>query len=106
LDQDIQYVPLLIDCPPEIMTLSLDRQKHFVHLPLVTRSRAATTKLLGLLVAKLAAPLADRLIGHDDSSFKQELFDLAKTRAEPEVQPYSMADDLCREAVVLIVVGG
>ncbi len=106
LDQDIQHVPGLIHRPPEIVTLALNRQKHLIHVPLVAGPSASAPELIGILLAKLAAPLADRLIGHDDSAFKQELFDIAKTQAEPEVQPYGMADDLCREAVVLIVVGG
>jgi len=71
LHQDIEHVPILIDCPPQIMVLAFDRQKHFIEVLLVSRLRAAATELISILLAKLATPLADRLIGHDHATFEQ-----------------------------------
>src|SRR5262245_39632423 len=71
LHQDIQHVPLLIYCPPQVMTFALDGQKYFIHLPLVSRPRTAATEPVSIRLAKLAAPLANGLIGHDHSPFKQ-----------------------------------
>lgn len=51
LHQDIQYVPLLIYCPPQIVMFALDRQKYFVHLPLVTRTGAAAAQLIRIRLA-------------------------------------------------------
>src|SRR5438128_9208643 len=62
LDRDIEYVAVLIHCPLQIVIFTLDRQKHFIHMPFVAGSGAATTKLMGIRLAKLAAPLANRLI--------------------------------------------
>src|SRR5262249_16880532 len=106
LDQDIQHVAVLIDHPPQIVTFALDGQKHFIEMPFVTRPRTATAQLIGILLAKFATPLADRLIGHDDSAFKQELFDITKAQTESEVEPDGVADDLHRKAVVLILLRG
>src|SRR2546427_6162249 len=58
LDQNIQHVPLLIHGPPEIMARALNRQKHFVQVPLVARPSASAPELIGILLTKLAAPLA------------------------------------------------
>src|SRR5262245_30398799 len=85
---------------------ALDRQKHFIEVPLVTRLRTAATELVSILLTKLAAPLANGLIGHDHSTLKQELFDITKAQAEAEVQPHGVADDLGRKAVILIFRGG
>ena len=71
LYQDIQHVPFLIYCPPQIVTFALDCQKYFIPLPLVTRPRTAATQLVGILLSKLAAPLTNRLIRHDHSPFQQ-----------------------------------
>jgi hypothetical protein len=49
--------------------------------------------------------LHDWLIGHDDSAFKQELFDIAKAQAEPKVQPHGVANDFRGKTMVLIAVG-
>src|ERR1700752_956763 len=82
------------------MTLAFDGQKYLIHIPLVPGPRPSPPKLIGILLPKLAAPRADRLVGHDNSAFKQPLFDIAKTQAEPEVPPHSVADDLHRKEVV------
>src|SRR5262245_64621955 len=54
LYQDIQHVPVLIHGSPQIVMFALDRQKHFIHLPLVTRLRTAATELIGILLAEFA----------------------------------------------------
>ena len=57
-------------------------------------------------LAELAAPLPNRLIRHDDAPGEEEFLHVAVAETEPELEPDAMADDLGREAVVLIAVGG
>src|SRR5262245_26943634 len=71
LDQDIPDVPLLIHRPPQIGMLALDREKHLIHMPLVTRLGTAATELGGILLAECTAPFANRLIRHDYAAFQQ-----------------------------------
>jgi hypothetical protein len=71
LHQNIKHLAVLIDRPPEIVALSFDRQKHLVHMPLIAWLRTAAAQLVGILLAELAAPLADSFVRHDDSAFKQ-----------------------------------
>ena len=105
LHQDIEHVPVLIHRPPQIVTFAFDGQKHLIQVPLVPGPGTSATELIGILLAKLAAPLADGFVGHDDPTFKQQLFHIAKAQAEPKVQPHGVADDLDRKAVILIAVG-
>jgi hypothetical protein len=56
----------------------------------------------GIRLAELAAPMADRLGGHDHATDGRPLLGNPATEAEPLVQPHAMADDLGREAVVLM----
>jgi hypothetical protein len=58
-------------------------------------------QLIGVLLTELAASLADSFIRDDDPTSEQEFFDLAVAQAESEIQPHSMADDLCRETMAL-----
>jgi hypothetical protein len=102
LDQDIQDVPVLIYCPPQIVMLALDCQKYLVEMSLVAGLGTAAMELIGIVLAKLTAPLANRLVGDGDSTFQEYLFDVAKAQAEPKIQPHRMADDLDRKAVILI----
>ena len=52
----------------------------------------------------LCGYLPDSFVRHDHSAFKQQLFDIPKAQAEPEVEPDGVADDLDRKAVILYVV--
>jgi hypothetical protein len=47
----------------------------------------------------------DGLIGHDDATYKEQLFDITVAEAKPEIELDRVADDLPREAVVLVAVG-
>ena len=71
LYQDIQDVPVLINRPPQVVTLSFNSQKYFIKMPLVSGARAATPELIGVLLAKFAALFANRLIRHDYAAFQQ-----------------------------------
>src|SRR2546426_9137085 len=70
LDQDIQDVALLIDRPPQIVMFALDRQKYFIHLPLVTRPGPAATELSSIRLAEFATPFANRFVSHTHATFK------------------------------------
>src|SRR5712692_5874768 len=85
--------------------LALNSEKHFVHVPLVAGPGAATTELVGILLAKLAAPLANGFIGHNHPAFQQQLFDIAEAQAESEIQPHRVADDLDRKPMILVFCG-
>jgi hypothetical protein len=76
-----------------------------IEVPLASRPRTVA-ELIGVLLAQLAAPLADSLIGHHNSTFTEELFHIPKTQAEAKVQPHSVTDNFDRKAVVLIFGSG
>src|SRR2546428_5537929 len=53
LHQDIEHVPLLIYCPPQVVMFSLDGEHYLIKVPLVSGPRTAATELIGVLLAKL-----------------------------------------------------
>ena len=94
------------DFVPKVKSLShflTVLEKHLVQVPLVTGPGTPTTELIGIVLAKFAAPLANGLIGHDHTTFEQQFFDIAEAQAEAEVQPHGVADNFSRKAMVLIV---
>jgi hypothetical protein len=99
--QNIKAVPVLVHRAPQIVSFAANGEKYFIQMPLVTRLRATTSKLIGIWLPKLPAPLPDGFIRHDNTPGEQQLFDIAIAEAEAEVQPDAMADDLNWEAVVL-----
>jgi SOS-response transcriptional repressor LexA len=75
-------------------------------VPLIAWLGTSAPQLIGVLLAKLATPSSDRLVGHDHATDEQEFLHIAVAEAEPVVQPDAMADNFGRKAVVLIAVGG
>src|SRR5216683_2563075 len=92
-------VPFLVDGTPPPVPMLVDRERHFVQVPLVTASRMAPTKLACQQWAELAAPEPDGLVTDLDPPFGEQLFDIAVAEGEAVVQPHSVTDDLGRETV-------
>jgi hypothetical protein len=65
LDEDIEHVTVLIAGKPQIMPFTIDRKKHPIQMPFVTRSRTPATQLIGICLPKLPAPLPDRFVRHN-----------------------------------------
>ena len=70
LQQDIEDGPVLIHRLPQIVALTPDGKKHFIHMPLVARPWTATTEVRGRLLAKFTAPSTAGFIRNDYAAFK------------------------------------
>jgi hypothetical protein len=106
LHENIEHVSRLIHRPPQIMPSAMDHGEDFVQMPRVAWPGAPTPQLMGIHLATLAAPRADGSVRQRDTACKQQLFDIAIAEAKMEIEPRRVADDLDREAVVLIAVAG
>ena len=58
--------------------------------------------MMGVCLAKLPAPLAEGVIGHDDATDEQEFFHIPVAEREAEIQPDAMADNLGRKPMALL----
>jgi hypothetical protein len=95
-------VAVLIDRPPQIVTFRMDWKEHLIQVPLVARLGMPPRELIGIRLAKLAAPLPNGFVGPCDAVCKQQLFNIAITEAETEIEPDRVADSLRREAMILV----
>src|SRR5215831_13226671 len=77
LDEDVQDVVVLIHRAPQVMALTVNRQKHFIQMPCIARLRATATQPIGVILPKLPAPFADGFVGHSDTTFEQEFLHVA-----------------------------
>jgi hypothetical protein len=85
---------VLINRPPQVVLLAIDRDEDLIEVPLVAEAWPPAAQLLGVGLPELAAPLADALLGHRHPALGQELFDVAVAEGEAEVEPDGVADDL------------
>jgi hypothetical protein len=105
LHRNTEHVALLIHRPPEIMTLPTNGEASCIQVPHVARSGAPTTPLIGAGWPRLHTPLANPFVGHEDPAGESPRFDIAIAQTEAAIQPDFRADDLSREAVILVSAG-
>jgi hypothetical protein len=86
-------------------TIDIDGEEDFVEVPLIPRPGPSAPQLIGIRMPEFAAPLPDRFVGDDDSTCKQQLFDVAVAEAEAIVQLDAMADDFGRETMMFVRIG-
>ncbi len=53
-------------------------------------------------LGKLPVPVWRRIIGQDNAAFGYQLLHISMTRAEAEIQPHAVTDDLRRETMGLV----
>ena len=84
---------------PKILPLTLDRHKELVQVPGVAQPAFSPLELSSVVHTKLPRPLADGLVGDDDSALCQKVFNISEAQTEAVIEPDGMADDLGWESV-------
>ncbi len=102
LHQDIEHIPMLINCSPEIVQLAIDGEKDLVKLPFVAGLGTTSTQVVGILLAKFLAPLADRFIGEDDPTLGHQFFDIAIAEWKTEIEPDCVTNNLRGKAIARV----
>lgn len=87
LNQNVDDIAVLIDRSPQVLPLILNLHEHFVQIPEIAETTCFLLQPTSVLAAKPPAPLADRLIGDDDASLGQQIFDLPEPVFPPDPQP-------------------
>src|SRR4030095_16516881 len=57
LDKNIDYIPVLVNCAPEILSLTPDSHEEFVQMPSITQAALSLLECPGVLGAELLTPL-------------------------------------------------
>ena len=91
--KNIDYVPILIDGSPQVVTLTTDCDKEFVTMPDVPKSSLLSAQRSSIGRAKLHAPEPNRLIRDDNAALAEQVFHIAEAQREPMVEPDGMAND-------------
>ena len=101
LDYEVQDLAFVVDRAPQIHPLAADPADHLVQVPARRRGPSPLLQPPREQGAKLNGPAPDRLVADLDPALRQQLFDVAKTEAEPEVQLHGIAYHVRRKAVAL-----
>ena len=102
LHEDDEDVTVLVDCAPQILLATLDRDEHLVEMPRVSHPTAPAPQLPGVDRTEPLAPLPNRLVGDRYASLREEIFSIAEAEAESIVEPDRVADDVRWESISVI----
>ncbi len=102
LEKDIEHVPMRINCPPQRVELAISFEENLVEMPRIAGLRPSPAQLVGVVLAELPTPLANRFIAQQDAARSHELFHITIPEREPKGEPHGMADTLDRKAMALI----
>ena len=80
LDQDIEYVTILIDGAPQVLLPTADLHEDLIEIPCIAELRLAPTGSGGIFRPELLTPATNRLVGHLDASLGQEILDVSETQ--------------------------
>ena len=106
LDEDVDHVAVLIHGTPQILPVTVDRDEDFVQEPCISESTFSSFQTPCIVEPELRAPPADCLVGHGDSSFGEQIFDISEADTESVVKPDGMTDDFGWIAVAVITGSG
>jgi hypothetical protein len=102
LDEEIDHVAVLIDGPPQILSLTVDRDEDLVPAPCISESTLSSFQTPDIVETKLRAPPANGLIGHDDPSLGDQILDISEADTESVLKPDRMTDDFGWIAVSVV----
>ena len=101
LHEHIQEMAVLIDRPPQVVTFAMDAQKDLSHVPLITGSGAPPPELMSLGLPEFPAPIPHGFVSQHAPALRHQRFDVPVAQAEADVQPHTMAHNLCRKPMAL-----
>src|SRR5437660_12926946 len=92
-------IPVLMYRSPQPVPLTSDLEQHLVQMPLVARLRSASAQVGRVARAERVAPVADGLVGDDDSALGEEFLDVPNAEVKAEVEPHGVGDHFGRESI-------
>ncbi|MFT5044684.1 MAG: hypothetical protein ACI8UP_001653 [Porticoccaceae bacterium] len=78
------------------MLLTVDLDEYFIDAERIAAASVFSFQSTGIYGTKLDTPETNRTSADTDSSFSEEIFDVAVTQVESAVQPNCVTDDIWR----------
>ena len=102
LDQYIEDLALGVDGAPQIDHAAID-QIDFVKMPSRIGFGSAFAQVRRDHRSEVVHPAPDSFVGHHDTAFRQQIFDVAKAQGKPDVKPDRLLDDFQWEPVPFVI---
>ena len=87
LHENVGRVAVFVDGPPQILLPPPDLDEQLVQMPGVALAAPAVSQPPCVVEPERSTPVPNRFIGHGDTPFGEEIFDIPETQAETVVEP-------------------
>jgi hypothetical protein len=87
LQQDVDDLAVLVDGPPEVLTLATNGHEEFVEMPRVADRPGPMPDPPGVRETKGLAPVPNGFVGDGDAALREKVFDVAEAQGEAVVEP-------------------
>ena len=105
LNQHVEDFAFVVDGAPEIHSLTADPNHHLIEVPLRSGTRAISAQPAREYRLELEDPLPDCFVRDVETTFGEQLLNVAVAQRETEIQPDGVLDDEGGEAVPTIAGG-
>jgi hypothetical protein len=102
LQEYIYHLAVLINCPPEVMLLTVDLHKYFIDVEGVTVTSVLELQSQSVQSAELNTPEPDRFTTDGNATLGKNIFNITVTKIESVVEPNGVTDDVGWESVSFI----
>jgi hypothetical protein len=90
LHKDVEHVAVLVDGPPQVLLLVVDLDEDFVQVLLVAGPGLSAAQCVGVRLAELHAPAADRLVADGHTALDHQLLHLTEAERKVVIQPHTV----------------
>ena len=99
LHEQVENLAFVVNRAPQPELPPRNHHGHFVEMPRRRWARASTAKFPGEQRPELQNPSPHRFVGHIDPTLSEQIFDVARTECESDIQPNRLPDDRGRKLV-------
>ncbi len=101
LHENVEHIPIRVDCPPKPELHAIDRNNDFIQVPFVTGARPVALDAIGEMAAKPVHPVPDGFPADHHAAFGQQILDICRAQRKPMVSPDGIGDDLAGKTKAL-----
>ena len=80
----VEDVAVLVHGPPQVLSLTVERDEDFIQIPGVAQPTSAAPQLSCVVKTERLTPVADGFVRHCDASLGEQIFQWRITKAQAE----------------------
>lgn len=94
LHENVEHVPIRVDCPPEPELHAIDRNNDFIQVPFVTGAGPVALDARGEMAPEPVRPIPVGFPANQHAAFRKQILDIRRAQRKTMIRPNRKGDDL------------